>query len=196
MNYFAHLQQPITEGLLKSEFRRLAKKLHSDTGGSDEQFRILKAEYDDVIAHGFVIAAIEEAKTTIEGRMLTTLGLGLKTNGSECVDCSGRGFHKWHEARERCRRCRFGSIPYCGLCHRIITKWRRVGFLIPDEPVPCCRGAQVKLTRCDNQQCEGGLVKGRAKYSVCTTCDGAGEIPVFNPVIIKGTLAGGRSASS
>lgn len=44
MKYFANITD---EKQARSVFDALAKKLHSDHGGSDDKFREMKAEYDD-----------------------------------------------------------------------------------------------------------------------------------------------------
>jgi len=42
MQYFAHITDADT---LKTEYRRLCKKLHSDKGGNDAEFIAMQAEY-------------------------------------------------------------------------------------------------------------------------------------------------------
>jgi DnaJ-class molecular chaperone len=184
MKYFRELQLPILESVLKSQFRMLAKKLHSDTGGRDEAFIELKREYDELVKSA--VKTIDEVIKTEEGILLTELGLGRKDNGSECSGCNGRGY-LIHAHFSPCKRCVNGHIPYCSECHKVLDQWLEIVRA-------CCivngNFARANWTKCPD--CKSGVKEKSRAYHRCTECNGCGEIPVFNPVIIKNSMGGRR----
>lgn len=47
MKYF--INTPYTAETLKNEYRELCKKLHPDTGGNEEAFKEMNAEYNSIL---------------------------------------------------------------------------------------------------------------------------------------------------
>lgn len=202
------LELPLTEDILKTAFRRAAKKCHSDTGGKDEDFIQLKNAYDfltsdkaiaaGVFSNGFAAKVTE----TTEGIPLSELGLGLgpTTNGRDCEKCDHKGYvQRFGFAWQICKHCDdSGTVPqqeWCMACEssgkfkqrsgRIVDCYKCKGTGIFTHPYrrmfcPRCRGTK-KVQETDKQ---------KTYYERCSKCNGTGEIEIFNPVIPKGRLAG------
>lgn len=94
------LALPTTLDELKKAFRKKAKQLHSDVGGSDAGFIKLKQAYDALLAAAGYLSGVFEGEnaarelTTAEGHPLSGLGLGLGSmkNGRDCSRCQRKGY--------------------------------------------------------------------------------------------------------
>jgi DnaJ-class molecular chaperone len=210
--YF-NIQLPITESILKSAFRRASRELHPDTGGDHERFVEMKRTYDAILKANLVLAddgatIVDSILRTVDGTPLTDLGLGLgpNTNGRDCETCDHRGWHK-HEERKSadCKVCDGSGVTYFCFACRGSGKFT----LRSDRQVECrdCRGNGVRAAHRpvwgwvsiprNARACKNCLGTGksftqevhRTWYSRCGSCNGAGEIKIYNPVILKGTMS-------
>jgi hypothetical protein len=106
---------------------------------------------------------------TVDGIELSSLGLGLgpTTNGKDCENCNGMGYEVNHGYNYKvCRGCNGGRVWY--------KDWRSGRDAVRDCFI--CRGSATVR------------IPGDEYYNRCLTCDGCGEIIIFNPVLLKGSL--------
>lgn len=123
-----NLELPCTQDGLKSAYRIAAKKLHSDTGGTDALFIEMKKAYDLLCAAPEVITLsvlnsngfVDRRAMTFEGDLLSSLGLGLgpTINGKDCPRCDRKGFTTISKSYpEICTKCKgHGDIILCRAC--------------------------------------------------------------------------------
>jgi DnaJ-class molecular chaperone len=202
---FFSLSLPTTEDELKKAFRSASKVLHPDVGGDEELFKSMKEAYEKILDvaenFGCVFSDGDDFKleTTIEGIPLVSLGLGLglMVNGKDCYSCNHQGYTKHFGVSYKVCGCEDGMIRAvfpCSSCKgtgkfeqrsgRIID-CRRCGgtgkFIHPYKMVICpkCRGSATIQSFNDEWY-----------YRRCGTCNGTGEIKIFNPVLPKGRLMG------
>jgi DnaJ-class molecular chaperone len=202
---------PVLDTILKSAFRRASRELHPDLNPlAGDQFVQMKRAYDDIIKAGLVVMSdetkngTEQALRTVDGALLSELGLGLgpTTNGRPCDPCNGRGYISYREPSylNRCGPCDgSGRVVFCKACQgsgKFIQKNSR-------RVVDClrCKGQGATpynwlhftydATTCKNCNGTGHAqdLKARRLYQRCGSCQGAGEIKIYNPVIIKGSMA-------
>lgn len=152
--------------MLKAKFREAAKRLHTDTGGSDEAFIAMKAAYDALCEESAtgVFTDGPELQATEEGTPLTSLGCGLgpMKNGKPCATCGGAGYRE-----EKSYGTIWTPALPCAMCQIARSTWG-------------CR-------RCGDKGYQHRQVNIK-RYKVCAPCQGAGEIELLNPVLPKGLL--------
>jgi len=192
---------PLTRDELKSQFRSACKRLHTDTSGSDtkDKFIAMKAFYDQLCdqnpSWAFSDGGKKEILTT-SGDRLSDLGLGMppNKNGRDCTDCNHKGYQEREVGGvERCSWCMMGwaySQP-CRRCKGTGKFSNKAGKVVGE----CfnCKGSGIhqcnSVTRC--AVCKGQgykIVPTGVEYVVCASCQGVGEIEIYNPVIPKGRL--------
>lgn len=197
------LTLPFTVEELKSAFRSAAKKLHTDTSGDENtkrDFIAMKAAYDFLVKlEGMEYVYGERSAeggqlVATDGTPLYELGLGLgpRKNGRDCERCQHKGFTEEPDFRNTCWECDpygrvIADVP-CTPCGG--TGWftqRRGG-----QRVICrvCRGRGEKFATITCPKCNGtkSVGKKRVRYSRCYECKGTGEIELFSPLILKGTI--------
>lgn len=167
--YF-NVELPVISSVLKSAFRAASKRLHTDVGGSHDEFIRMKATYDAIQKMGLVVNTEDAPKTNgspleiyADGTPLTELGLGLgpTVNGKPCDGCSGRGYNPYtHQTMVRCN---------CA----------RIRFDFPRRWLGCAK--------C-HYRGEYPVGQPQTRYARCGVCNGAGEIKIYNPVILKGAM--------
>ena len=158
---------PFTERVLKSTFRAKAMEAHPDKGGTSNQFRDVKEAFDLLLADAGKDVEAVDAMTTVEGVDISTLGKGLRVSASRCADCSGRGYR---------REVQYSECPSClghGNYGSSLSDWLRAF------------SSQFSCHTCGGT---GRSKSSRVRHWVCTHCNGAGEVAVFNPVFIKGSM--------
>ncbi len=170
---------PTDRATLKTAYRQAARKLHTDTSGSDTKaaFQDMQAAYEALTAPGaagvFTDAPVGLLQYTEEGTLLSALGLGVgpHKNGKECAACKGRGYNT-----HKRRRVEWLPYPPCPRCCLIQSTWG----------CPTCGGRNGL----------GGQFRHKdtitEMHAVCATCQGKGEIELMNPVIPKGFLGAGH----
>lgn len=211
------LKLPLKMEELKSQFRRKAKEIHPDMTGTQDTghaFDDLKKAFAALVAleclpgvfslsngNGYSYESIPQF--TSDGTPLSKLGQGLgrTKNGRTCQQCDGRGYteaiqHDW----EPCPRCLGrGAVPKVYPCRACGGSGRyrlRNGRL-----TEClrCDGSGKFAHPFHEQLClscwgTGSSYTGVIKrvYHKCFRCNGHGQIPIFNPVIIKDALGACR----
>ena len=165
---FFGVQLPVLSTVLKSAFRAASKRLHTDVGGSHDEFVAMKATYDAIQKMGLVVQTdgIQSPNGSpleiyADGTPLTELGLGLgpTINGKPCDACGGRGYNPYsHQMMMQCS-CSRGNFRY----------WQ--------HGCPKCRFRG-----------EYPIGKPQTRYARCGVCEGTGEIKIYNPVILKGAM--------
>ena len=158
---------PFTERKLKSVFRMKAINSHPDKGGTSDQFCAVKEAFDllTLDASKDIEAVILE---TIEGRDISTLGKGLKVSATKCKDCRGHGYTT---------ESQFIECPICSgfICRRLTLS--EILFRFTNQfACRACHGtgfSEIEQVRC----------------WVCRVCNGVGEVAIFNPVFIKGSIS-------
>ncbi|KKU47252.1 hypothetical protein A3E96_00845 [Candidatus Uhrbacteria bacterium RIFCSPHIGHO2_12_FULL_46_13] len=207
---FFSLGLPCSLQDLKTAFRKKAKQLHTDTSGGDTKaaFVTMKEAYDFLVSLKETMSGVfaengsgtKKFATTVEGLPLTELGLGLgpTTNGRDCPDCGRAGYTKdFGNAFTVCEKCdKRGTIPRAYACRYCEGTGRFVQARSRRE-VSCraCGGSGRFKDPRQRQLCPHCLgtktIWGKPDtvfYRKCWKCHGTGEIQVFNPVIIKGSL--------
>ena len=199
---------PTTVRELKSAFRAKAKELHTDVSGQDthDAFIKMRAAYEyltELLGDPHVFSEGGEIRTdvTVDGTPLSGLGLGLgpTVNGMDCERCDRRGYTIEHGVAYRvCDECdSFGKVPrtlrckYCNGSGKFTQ--RRTGRIVPclickgtgifvhphlTQPCPRCYGTKTVYER-----------RETTYYQQCSDCRGTGELPMWNPVILKNSLA-------
>ena len=195
---------------LRMAFRKEAKRLHTDTSGADTMaaFVVMKEAYNFIVGLKETTAGVftengngtSKFAATVEGIPLSELGLGLgpTTNGKDCPACEHKGYTQdYGRAFAICDNCdEWNTVPrtyacrYCKGTGRFVQQRSR-------REVSCrACGGSGKFTHPRQRQlcphCMGTkTVWGKAEtvfYRRCWKCNGTGEIRIFNPVIIKGSL--------
>ncbi len=186
---------PFTNKELKTNFRTLAKRHHSDKGGDDEMMKKLNEAYsilehlavEDVTEEGMRSSSIRKRKHK-EDDMFILYDPCPECDGSgfryrtrfdglkECSDCGGSGKK---EFENKCRACK-GTGKFTQKSGRTVNCNR-------------CKGTGVFSThtmKC--QTCNGwGQIPNEIETKeYCPRCEGTGEIElkVLNPVIRKGAI--------
>lgn len=209
--YF-EISLPTTVEELKKAYRKASKTFHPDANpkGNEEDRKVahedfikMQAVYDALMDSSFV----EDGTNTInilcttDGTPLCDLGkgLGITQNGRTCDDCSGHGYRPLNEFKNfTCESCdENGLVPKQYSC----KDCRGTGnFFQPksEKVVPCrkCGGTgkfkhphhKVACPECYGTKIRSAFVESKKSFSVCGHCDGTGEIPVYNPVMLKGSL--------
>ena len=166
------LRFPLDESSLKSKFRQMCLKgeyRHPDTGGTEKDFIVMNEAYHTLLPYCSLNTTVVPTRT-VDGRSLETLGKGLGNtiNGVSCDVCEGQGFYSVKVPRGRyiepCVSCRYSS-----------------GFHIFKGRLHLCRG-------CGGS---GNRTKFRTEdtvFHVCRTCEGVGEVRLFNPVFQRGGI--------
>lgn len=199
---FLSLELPVTLTNLKKAFRAASRRFHPDAGGeeaSKEKFIGAKEAFS--VLAGFdgvpeVIMASENSNLaygllTIEGELLSTLGLGLGPlkNGKDCTNCRGSGYNS----------DTYQKYQNCTVCNG--TGGKRT-----QRRCPMCRGkgrdGHHRCFACGGKgsqsdgfgNCLACFGSGRGKsenvqvYRKCSNCEGKGETECWNPVLPKGRL--------
>lgn len=204
---FFKITFPCTESQLKSAFRAAAKKLHSDVGGTDEAFIEMKRIYDSLLGAPEILSGHTIQDRTFSGELLSDLGLGLgpTVNGRDCPRCEHRGYTVSQESKfQSCVDCNgSGAIFICRSCQGTGQYVNPVKRKVP------CRACGAKGFRAVESRfgifqripngavyCRTCIGTGHTKklleiftYFTCGECNGAGEIKIYNPVILKGSLS-------
>jgi len=196
------LERPkVTLADVKAEYRRQAFLHHPDRGGDAEKFKELKASYELVLEFRHQLTQEEDIldiEYTADGYPVSDLGLGLGSDvmgAKPCEDCRGKG----HVVRFRGRREPVSiPCPRCegnGVLYYRCKKCRGYGKIM-GKTCPECEGAGRLIDRACNYCHSSGRVfrKGqwvettvRVVYR-CSTCEGTGEIELFNPVIPRNVV--------
>lgn len=163
--YF-NVELPVLSAVLKSAFRSASRRFHPDMGGTDEQFKEMKRVYDAIQDAGLLVQSSKDMNQagarllrTVDGTLLSDLGLGLGPT------TNGRD----------CDTC-------SGFGYRSWTEPIR-------RMVQCNRCAGRGCWKCWNTGREEKTVgQSTIKYARCGTCNGTGEIKIYNPVILKGSI--------
>jgi hypothetical protein len=169
------LTLPINLPALKHAYRQAAKKLHTDTSGSDTKAAFIEMQkaYELLCkCPGAFTEAEKEFCYTEEGTPLSDLGRGLgMRNGKPCQKCKGVGYRKEQ-------------------AWRLVPKPTPEVFHIQGAtPTPCRRCAALQSTL-GCHVCWGRFDrKLLTLYLICAACQGHGEIELFNPVLPKGLLS-------
>jgi DnaJ-class molecular chaperone len=204
------IELPVMATALKTAYRAAAKRTHSDVGGSDEAFKRVNATYQAVIQSNLVLSdngsVANAALRTIDGILLSELGLGLGplVNGRDCDECARKGYREQLDLEftacntcagtgiaRPCRACqatgqftqRYGRKVTCRACAglgylpgSLRNAWSMFGRL--DAYCPKCIGTGRM-----------GKPNPRTLYYKCGACEGKGEIKIYNPVILKGSMS-------
>lgn len=207
------LTTPTTANALKTSYRRLSKLEHPDLSKhpqAKERFARVNEAYlllkDDTTILEQEIVTVTH---TTEGDEIAKLGNGLgpTTNGTTCTVCHGVGYSTIHQLDKPCPDCRTnfswgplvhhsrigGRYEYrcrkCGGTGEFSRNGKKIGVCYP------CKGAgwhveKSWVNRC--QTCHGLMsIAGRhIECHTCTKCEGAGELPMWNPVLPRGLLMG------
>lgn len=206
---YLNIDLPVYDTILKSAFRRATRELRGGDaaiGGDKELFIAMKTTYDDILTAKLTISTssdplptADDVLCTIDGTPLTELGLGLgpTTNGRDCTTCNGQGWERlMFISRYKCSTC-FGE----GLVSKCIDCAGTGTFTKGYRPVPCrrCHTSGVtpptyfsKSYNCPSCQGRGTIESydsKRPRFGRCSACAGKGETKIYNPVIIKGSMA-------
>ena len=201
---------PIDAQEFKTAYRRACFIYHPDRKGSEEQFKKIQEIYQLVKNDSSLIhTSNDENAQLADGIPISSLGMGLgpTTNGIDCKECETRGYTISFEQG-------WGECPTCGGTGQKSSPCRACKGtgkfkLRNGREVECrdCKGSRrftqkPRVNRLFNpfgfysdycSQCRGNgrvIVDNKFKphYSRCCRCEGAGEIPIYNPVIPKGSL--------
>lgn len=207
---FFGLVLPCTEDELKSAYRRAAKKLHTDVGGSKEAFIAMKDAYDALSKAPEILMMCHEDKRdrTTRGDLLSSLGLGLgpTINGRDCPSCDRKGYRTTQEiGYTKCSKCDgHGDIMLCRACYGSGLYTNPVNRKVPCRrcnaqgfrPSPKVKDSWTPSRARGAQGCPDCHATGRIEvskpeftYHTCGECNGTGEIKIYNPVILKGGLS-------
>jgi DnaJ-class molecular chaperone len=198
--YF-HLSLPVSSISLKKAYRKAALKLHPDAGGNDTEFKEMQAAYERLTKSENLSTVFsneteyngETVAATVDG--IPLLGLGPTTNGSDCPRCSHKGYVEYKPLNTVKCDCDYGmtyrSAP-CKHCRGTGTVKLAIGLKVVD--CERCKGTGRFFFRginnlIDCPKCEGiGWRSGETssrKYRKCYECEGTGELPMMNPVLMK-----------
>lgn len=97
---------------------------------------------------------------TVDGTPLSELGKGLKVSGRTCKECFGKGYNEY---------------TYTKFCYDCLGWGYRFNKL----------NGSIKCKTCNGM---GEKVDSIAR-TVCFSCKGSGQIALFNPLFIKGSLS-------
>lgn len=203
--YF-NLTLPTTLDDLKSAFRTMAKRLHTDVSGADTKiaFGEMKDAYDYLVSLNGSSGVFSEGSScrelvTVDGTPLSELGFGLEStvNGADCPNCQRKGYTTTFGLGYRvCMECdEHGEMPrsfMCKSCKGTKLFKQRLGRVVACRT---CAGTGIFKHPYLTQLCQFcGGTKTRlteteqANYHRCWECRGKGEIPMWNPVLPKGRL--------
>ena len=208
---FFCLELPFSLYELKRAYREAAKKLHTDTSGSEEtknDFIAMKECYDFLIAlakiNPSLLSENGDGKTnlttlTIDDAPLYKLGLGLgpTKNGIDCSECNHKGYTEHFRVgyTTTCPTCNgIGEVPLIRRCRHCNGSGRFTQRRSRRE-VDCraCGGSgksipdMIPCPKCFGE----GLLYGKTDqvdYRKCYHCGGTGETEIYNPVLPKGRL--------
>lgn len=166
------LEFPFDENALKSAFRNKAHISHPDHGGSEEEFKQVMSSYELLVDFSQTFVE-DKGLSTVGGILLSELGKGLPNkNAAKCDNCKGLGY--------------------------TTTTNRR---LISGESCPACFGLGVififkgfnrewmTCQRCQGKGIFSPVYQEKGLHHVCLSCDGTGEVEIFNPVLKKGVVS-------
>lgn len=196
------LELPVEATDLKAAYRQRVKDLHPDRNENDTtvMFQEMQAAYTKLSESEAILEVTDNALVTIEGISLADLGLGLAltVNSVPCDRCQRKGYttevgSRFVECTDcdamglaiklcpQCRGCRGftaldGSHITCWSCNDLGTISVKVDTPWFHNFCPSCNGTKRKT------------VPYGHIYRRCYTCEGVGEIRIFNPVIPKGRL--------
>jgi hypothetical protein len=158
--YF-QVQLPVMSIVLKSAFRRAAKELHTDTGGDKQAFIEMKATYDRIQEMGLVM---ETDASVPKGAWKL-----LRTQDGTPLNELGLGLGPTTNGKD-CVEC--GGKGYRTFHHQSYVTCK------------CGWG-------CAKCSFRGRYPVGdpSPRYMTCGGCNGAGEIKIYNPVILKGAMS-------
>jgi DnaJ family protein A protein 2 len=209
------VELPTSSVELKKAYRRACIRLHPDVGGDEIEFKEMQKAYDRITDMGSIYAVFSEEKEyatdeqkTANGVLLKDLGLGLgpNVNGKDCPTCGHKGYIENNDPPDHypCTRCYGTGLvyrhhPVCRACKGTGKfKQARSGRVVECR---VCKGSGVWNPRNEASTkrgwyvceacCGAGFAREKhrkAYYSVCYTCSGTGEIPCWNPVLLKGAL--------
>ncbi len=198
------LKAPTTWNAVKTRYRQLSMIEHPDVSKHpDAVARFARlANAMEHLRHD--PAAFEDYGGVVEtetGEKLADLGRGLgpTTNGSTCGECDGKGYRAvLIDSFEDCMDCRrdiFGAViaVKCWKCAGtgiFMRNGRAVGKCF------ACEGSGWRRQDGYGRWCRTCGTMGvkrvpvRKRYYTCLKCKGAGELPMWNPVLAKGLLSG------
>lgn len=212
---------PLTSDDFLKRRAAILKENHTDKGSKtsvDDFERIItvlnyiKENFDTI--NGFVNSGITSQSITRTGELLTELGKGLPNlvNGRKCHVCSGAGYSIQkspifgeYNAFCDCDHGYLHSAP-CKYCNGTGKYHTKSGF---DVKCKACDGTKVHVfktpMRCPKCKTKRynmfdylfgyeTIVGYRDEYHKCYTCNGVGELEIYNPVFQKGALNIGISA--
>lgn len=163
------IRPPFSEQQLKSAFRTKVKQAHPDHGGSSEQFQKVKMSFDVLFPDAGKDQVVDPVTRTVNGVPLDTLGKGLRVSAKKCYQCAGRGYTSEHAATN-CEACGgYSENEHRMTFHEILQQVSRRWACLR------CKGT-------------GYSQSGAERHHVCMNCAGSGEVPSFNPVIIKNSV--------
>ena len=208
--HYFDVELPVSSIELKKAYRRMCLKLHPDIGGDEREFKEMQAAYKELTDSSCiaeVFAGESEYmihKTTVDGIPLSELGLGLgeTTNGMDCELCEHRGYITRHTKKEiscnacngtgmydtkyqPCRACkgtgkfkqaRSGRTVDCRVCNGtgVFERKGNIPFFMRYKNCHKCSGLGIVYTNAEE-----------IFYVKCHKCHGTGELPMFNPVLLK-----------
>ena len=204
---------PINSQEFKIAYRRACFLHHPDRGGNEEQFKKIQEIYQLVKNDSSLICESKEnIIQLLDGTPISLLGMGLgpTINGKDCKDCLSKGYTiEYERGKGTCSSCN-GTGERSAPCRA--CKGTGKFKLRSDREVECrdCKGSGrfTHATRRKGMfrfwgeyrdsyclQCGGGgwVItddKFKPRYYRGYKCEGTGEIPIYNPVIPKGSLSG------
>lgn len=210
LKYFT-LDLPVTEHALKSAFRSAARRLHPDVNPlGAEDFKRMMQTYEAIIKAGLVVqsdAQVDDGrKRTTSGDLLSDLGLGLgpTINSRDCDQCHGEGYTASEDLRFikcdlctgccyvfQCRAC-FGTGQFTQRNQKKVpcNRCKATGSVPAPSIVDFWRLPPRGARGCPKCLATGRMGEGKKTftYHTCGACNGKGEVKIYNPVILKGSL--------
>lgn len=198
---------PTTLDKFKKAFKKRCFELRADRGENKIEFGQMKEVYDKIVTLQEVSDIFignngaGKITTTIEGLLLSELGLGLgmNVNANDCSECTGNGYTEYLGRRWTvcnncdedgfvksefiCRDCK-GSGKFRQRRTKEVVNCKRCSgtgkFKHPHLVNLClkCRGSKTLWSK----------DKESVLYRLCWKCKGAGEIKIWNPVLPKGLI--------
>lgn len=203
--FFGITDLPVSSRTYKQAYRSACKKFHPDLGGNEEDFKYMQESYMllNNSAHLFkIFLDVEHTAdvTTTDGTPLRTLGLGLgpTKNGMPCSHCNGDGYTSTKGLSWKvCPHCdEFGLMPkifMCKSCKGTGKFTQKRGTVVACRT---CNGTgkfkhpriKVVCLHCRGTKTIYGTNENEVFYHKCVSCNGTGEIEMWNPVLPKGLL--------
>ena len=188
------LELPMQEAELKRAWRRECKRLHPDVNPTRDHSAIARVNdaYQYLLSFlgskAFIDSVTNEQTKTMDGYDIALLGRGLPANmnGSRCHRCNGAGYETKLMRYERAT-CTHQTpcIPCKGSGQFILRNNNRVQ----------CKRCQGRGQSTHDDACYLCLLENNVKPVYCRfrcfTCEGTGEVRIFNPVIKKTAILKG-----